>query len=401
MNRWRAWGVVLIIPIVMAACAGGGDDGEGLPQDTGSPVASDDGPLDVDHDGDGVTENQGDCNDADGEVHPGAEEICEDGIDQDCDGLDLSCSAGDPGGDADGDGYAVSDGDCDDGRADVHPGAAEVCEDGIDQDCDGEDPACGSADEGIATFARDYEMSMDGEDIDLFMGRISRHSLHNGMDYDCQYELRAWYFSRFDYSDTRYRVDQVTYDTVNGLALATIQRTLSYTVRTADGDQTTQDLAGEVVLLLEDGKWRFYGNQNGYTRPGVAEMVTCAFIDESGQPVGVTNRFTSRDSAINVFLRLDNVGNGDVFNLKLFRPDGTVYSENPYAVQWGDYPACGRSALQWSQNYVIFEIDQVPIPGLGFGPDAEGTWRVELSQNGAGFLGETFFEFDYIPLSGT
>jgi len=39
--------------------------------------------------------------------------------------------------DADGDGYSVEDGDCDDGNASVHPGAAEIC-DGIDNDCDGD-----------------------------------------------------------------------------------------------------------------------------------------------------------------------------------------------------------------------------------------------------------------------
>ncbi|RJP92484.1 MAG: hypothetical protein C4518_06900 [Desulfobacteraceae bacterium] len=48
---------------------------------------------DMDDDGDGYSENQGDCNDSDAAIHPGAEEICGDQIDQDCDGLDAECSA--------------------------------------------------------------------------------------------------------------------------------------------------------------------------------------------------------------------------------------------------------------------------------------------------------------------
>jgi hypothetical protein len=49
-------------------------------------------PNDVDDDGDGYSENQGDCNDNDPDIHPGGSETCGDGVDQDCDGVDLSCS---------------------------------------------------------------------------------------------------------------------------------------------------------------------------------------------------------------------------------------------------------------------------------------------------------------------
>ncbi len=92
---------------------------------------------DEDSDGDGYThEDSGgdDCNDRNAYVHPGAEEIWYDGIDQDCD--DASDF------DADLDGYdrSIYGGtDCDDTDASVFPGAKDVPEDGVDQDCDGED----------------------------------------------------------------------------------------------------------------------------------------------------------------------------------------------------------------------------------------------------------------------
>jgi len=48
-----------------------------------------------DADGDGVTECGGDCDDSDPGIYEGLAEICEDGIDQDCNGKDIECPEGD------------------------------------------------------------------------------------------------------------------------------------------------------------------------------------------------------------------------------------------------------------------------------------------------------------------
>ena len=48
-------------------------------------------PRTSDDDDDGYSENQGDCNDNNASVNPGATDVCGDGIDQDCSGGDLVC----------------------------------------------------------------------------------------------------------------------------------------------------------------------------------------------------------------------------------------------------------------------------------------------------------------------
>jgi hypothetical protein len=84
---------------------------------------------DLDCDG---TPDADDCGPMNPNVHPGAQEDCTNGIDDDCDMLtDLEDNL-----DEDMDTFGSCDGDCDDGNAKVFPGATESC-DGLDNDCNG------------------------------------------------------------------------------------------------------------------------------------------------------------------------------------------------------------------------------------------------------------------------
>lgn len=84
-----------------------------------------------------------DCDDGNPLINPGVSEVCGNGIDDDCnalaDGDDPACVVCT---DADGDGFAVEGGfcgpiDCDDDNFFVNPAELEVCDNGIDDDCDG------------------------------------------------------------------------------------------------------------------------------------------------------------------------------------------------------------------------------------------------------------------------
>ncbi len=110
----------------------GTGNGDGIDNDCDGII--DEGTLDYDDDGDGLTEVQGDCDDSNPLVNPNNSEVLGNGLDDDCDGFTDSNTLDF---DDDGDGLSEADGDCDDDNASVSTSATEIVGNGIDDDCDG------------------------------------------------------------------------------------------------------------------------------------------------------------------------------------------------------------------------------------------------------------------------
>jgi hypothetical protein len=144
------------------SCDDGDDnDGDAYTDCDDSDCGTDSVCLPVDNDNDGF-DTTVDCNDEESSINPNALEVCDDGVDNNCDGTtNEGCTVGTPEIDDDGDQYCddadldgvCTDGslagDCDDGDAAINPGAIEsstdtdlVCGDDIDQNCDGLDAVC-------------------------------------------------------------------------------------------------------------------------------------------------------------------------------------------------------------------------------------------------------------------
>ncbi|MCP4807937.1 MAG: hypothetical protein GY884_21550 [Proteobacteria bacterium] len=162
----------------------------------------------------GYATNSSDCDDADGDSHPGGTEVCDD-ADNDCDGsvdesaTDASSWWADADGDGHGDttdvvadcdqpsGYVDNKTDCDDTDADANPDEDEVC-DTVDNDCDG------NTDENDAIDASTWYDDDDGDgygDSTAFKNACDQPTGSVSDDADCDDSDNSVYPGADEYCD--------------------------------------------------------------------------------------------------------------------------------------------------------------------------------------------------------
>jgi len=191
-QKWKTADELSDVGFMMSAGFNDCDDGEATVHPYATEISDGldndcDGEIDegFDADGDGYSVYAGDCDDNDAAINPGAVEIC-DGIDNDCDGVVPDDEL-----DADGDGYSICQGDCDDNNAAVSPVATEICDE-IDNNCDG------AVDEEDDCITDPVDVDVDGDgytvadgdcnDNDATINFDADDICGDGIDQDCSGE---------------------------------------------------------------------------------------------------------------------------------------------------------------------------------------------------------------------
>ena len=265
----------------------------------------------------GYVSNATDCNDQSAAINPGANELCND-TDDDCDGaIDDGVSKSTYYQDADGDsygsttvsvaacarpvGYQANSGDCDDTRAAVNPGAAEVCN-GLDDNCSG------GIDEGLTkTFYKDA----DGDTWGSNLVWISACTMPAG------YANRTW-----DCDDTNpavYPGATETCNTIDDNCMGGIDEGLTTTFY-ADADGDGSGAASIVACTMPAGYVTLAGDcndSNAAIRPGAVE--TCDGLDNDCNAV-------TDDGVQTLFADADGDGYGDADATALFACNQTPAS---------------------------------------------------------------------------
>ncbi|HCH62409.1 MAG TPA: hypothetical protein DFR83_06370 [Deltaproteobacteria bacterium] len=260
----------------------------------------------------GYVETPGDCDDADSAINPSANESCSTATDDNCNG-----NLNDDGAegclvfyaDADGDGYADEGtattaclcfdddafptqevGDCAEGDATIHPGADEICNDGIDQDCDGDWDECRIATQepvdGVA-------VAIQGLTDDAYAGAVM--SAGPDLDGDGSADLsisiasenKAYLYTSVPTEATTLLTADVVFEAESSSTLEMV-----HLVQDVSGDGVADVIGYGTSSFIGDPEIAIWQSPSGTVDQFDAETL----LSDNTQSIGVTHLFALRSS---------------------------------------------------------------------------------------------------------
>ena len=264
----------------------------------------------------GFVSDNTDCDDTNANIYPGAQETPDNSVDEDCDGFDLLTWYADSDGDTYGDpnisqtsntqlsGYVSDNTDCDDTNSAINPGATEIPENGIDEDCDGQDFAIwyqdadgdnfGNPNVSQAANSQPSGYVADNTDCDDTNANIytgATETPDNDIDEDCDgFDIKTWY------ADT----DNDSFGDINSSQESNTQPS-GYVSDNTDCDDTNADIYPGAIETPDNGidedcdgsdllTWYQDSDEDGFGNPSIT-------TEANAQPNGYVSDNTDCDDS--------------------------------------------------------------------------------------------------------
>jgi len=251
--------------------------------------------------------------------------------------------------DTDNDGYSINEGDCHDLDPSINPDATEICGDGIDQNCDGNDRDCNSGDDGDGCgewlLEKTVTTSSDSETIVTYFWDANKNltMMEEVTNFNNSFlgHQRCEIYLAYDEND--FLIKEETNCTVH----STIFDSVDYTLTVHNEVIYTNDLNGNNIKKVATVKGSAPSIQisEDITLPSVnftftitvdMEYDSCGNVTKSITKSNANEITTSSDPIVNAFLvaflaTMGDIGNADVIIVNTYDSQCNILTSTSYS----------------------------------------------------------------------